>query len=298
MKLENIDRILIFREDANGRVLSLRELRARYGINPDGTNFYYGVNSANVTDSSGTASALNPTHRAFLDGMISALKSSAEDEKTLVLGLEPLEPPDPYTYVAANLDLIGRLAADLNGYQEQARSFGKRLMTVIRYASEMNDRGQIQGRDPSGYRDTFIQVRKIFTNTAPSVLFSFSPALRADLPEELIGQYWPGDQYVDVVGGTWYIGGPNQRASSIAHMQAYFLHRVGSGKSFALSEVGGHNGSDAGNDAVLQDMLHELEALQMRSISFKYATIFLQGVWGTDATLAFLSATAAAPPAS
>jgi|GEM_PF-5804846 len=51
----------------------------------------------------------------------------------------------------------------------------------------------------------------------------------------------------------------------------------------------GNDATKAGSDAVLEDMIHELEALQLQNVSFRYATIFLQGVWGVDATLGFIS---------
>lgn len=121
-----------------------------------------------------------------------------------------------------------------------------------------------------------------------SILFSFSPAIRADLAEEAIGAFWPGDEFVDVIGGTWYVGGPAQRATSFANMRAYVLHRVGAAKPFAFSEVGGHGPNNVGNDAMLQDMLHEIESMQLHGVSFQYATLFLESVWGVDATLAFM----------
>jgi hypothetical protein len=288
VKLQNIDRVLLFRKDADDQVLMLDDLQAKYKIDPDGTNFYYGINQGNADNLTHTGSALNPTHKAFFAAVLASLRASPDDEKTIVLGVEPSEAPDPYGFVSAHLDLVRRLAADLSAIQAAARSLGKRLNIVVRYSSEMNDRGQSQGRDPSGYRSTFVQARLAFEDAAPNVLFSFSPALRADLQEALITQYWPGDDYVDVIGGTWYIGAPEQRAASIANMRSYFLQRTGTGKPFALSEMGGHDAAKAGNDLVLQDMLHELEALQLQSVSFKYVTIFLQGVWGTDATLEFL----------
>ena len=299
MKLGNVDRLLIFREDPNGRVLGLPELQARYGVDPSGTNFYYGINQANVQDSDGTDSALNPTHRAFMDSLLAALKQSADDEKMLMLGVEPPDDSDPnkgrpYAFVASHVNLVERLANDLNGYQQQASDAGKRLMIVVRYASEMNDGSQPQGHDPAGYRSTFVQVRKAFAQYAPKVLLAFSPALRADLPEELIAQYWPGDENVDIISGTWYIGSPGQRAASEANMRAYFIHRIGAGKGFGLDEVGGCNAAGAANDVVLQQMLHDLEALQMQNVSFKYATLFLASKWGTDATLGFLSGQRAA----
>lgn len=288
MKIQNIDRILVFREAPDGHVLTLGELQAKYGLDPDGTNFYYGINQTNADNFSRTGTALNPTHQSFVGNLLHSIQSRTDDEKTLVLGLEPSEPPDPYAFVSANLGLLRQLAVDLDAVQAQASAAGKRLNIAIRYASEMNDHGQIQGRDVAGYKSTFAQARSAFAEAAPNILFSFSPALRADLPESLITQYWPGDEYVDVIGGSWYIGAPGQRTMSMANMRAYFLHRVGAHKPFALSEVGGHDEAKAGNDAVLQDMLHALEALQLQNVSFRYATIFLQGPWGTDATLRFI----------
>jgi hypothetical protein len=290
MKLQNVDRILLFRETDAGRVLTLEELKSKYGLDPDGTNFYYGINQANVDNFAATGSALNPTHQAFFAQLAGSLRSSQDDEKTLVLGLEPNEPVDPYGFVAGHADLVRQLATDLNGVQQETRAAGKRLNILIRYASEMNDRGQKWGGNPGGFKATFLQARSAFQQAAPSVLFSFSPALRADLDEALIAQYWPGDQQVDVIGGTWYIGAPGQRAASMANMRAYFLHRTGVGKPFGLSEVGGHDATGKANDSVLADMFHEIATLQLQNVSFKYLTIFLQGAWGSDATLGFMRA--------
>ena len=295
MKLRNVDRVLVFRKDLKGRVLSLEELQAQYHIEPDGTNFYYGINQANVDSfaQSKKTTALNPTHQAFLAALQRSLAASSDDEKTLMLGLEPLEKPDPYGFANAHMDLVQQLAIDLDAAQAQAKTGGKRLNISLRYASEMNT-DPTYGHKPAQFKTTFIQIRHVFAEHAPGVLFSFSPGLRSDLPEALISQYWPGDQYVDIIGGTWYIGAPAQRGPSTANMKAYFLHRVGTGKAFALSEVGGcntvggKNPNNKDNDAVLQEMLHELESLQLQNVSFKYITIFLESKWGDDATLAFL----------
>ena len=296
MELNNIDRVLIFQERSSG-VLTLQQLRARYDIEPDGTNFYFGINAVNVDNFTKTGSALNPWDKAFFAAFLESLLASSADEKILMLGLEPSEPIGTYAFVAAHLDLLTSLAKELDELQQDARASGKRLQIAIRYASEMNDGSQVQGRDIDGYKQTFVKVREVFTKLAPAIPFSFSPALRADLPQDLITQYWPGDAYVDIIGGTWYIGDTGQRAASTANMQAYFLQRLGAARSFALSEVGGCESSGVnaagqdvgqGNDAMLEDMLHQMEALQIRGVSFKYATLFLAGKWGSDATLAFL----------
>ena len=43
----------------------------------------------------------------------------------------------------------------------------------------------------------------MFQEEAPEVCFAFSPAIRTDLNEALIADYWPGDEYVYIVSGTW-----------------------------------------------------------------------------------------------
>lgn len=298
MQIKNIDRLLIFREDSAGKELTLEQLQTEYGMDPAGTNFYYGINQKNVDDADGLPSALNGDHRAFFNSFLDSLIAGQDDEKMIMLGVEPPGDEDPnastpYRFVANHIDLVERLANDLAQYQHKALSAGKRLNIVVRYASEMNDGSQNQGHDPAAYKSTFIQVRKALSTSAPKVLLAFSPALRADLPEELIGQYWPGDEYVDVISGTWYIGSPSQRVASEANMRAYFLHRAAAGKPFGIDELGGCNASGAGNDATLQVMLHDIAALQMQNVAFKYVTIFLQSKWGKDATLAFLRPTSA-----
>ena len=302
MQIKNIHRLLLFREDPGQKPLTLEQLQARYGIDPAGTNFYYGINEANVADSDGLPSALGADHRAFLNSFLSSLKASPDDEKMLMLGVEPPDDASnknkPYAFVAAHIDLVERLANDLAQYQQQALAAGKRMNIVVRYASEMNDGSQSQGHDPVGYKSTFVQVRHAFTTKAPKILLAFSPALRADLPEELIAQYWPGDDYVDVISGTWYVGNNAQQAGSEANMRAYFRHRLDKGKAFGLDEVGGCTvEAGGGNDTMLQEMLHYIESLQMQKISFRYATLFLACKWGIDATLAFLRPKAGAAPA-
>lgn len=289
MQINNIENLLIFREDPGGHVLTLDELATRYGYKPAGTNFYYGINQQNVDATQNQATALNATDRDYLNKILISLIQSNDVETTLVLGLEPPDVGDSFTFVLDNLDLMRRLANDLDSLQKQARSANKRLNIHIRYGSEMNSGDQHYGLQPENFKASFIRVRLIFSQIAPGVLFSFSPALRADRDEALITNYWPGSQYVDIIGGTWYIHGPGQRDAAIAMMTTYFVHRINTGKPFALSEVGGGDANYKNNDAVLQDMLHEIETLRNRGISLLYATLFLEDPWGSDSTLGFLS---------
>lgn len=307
MRIQNIDRLLIF---PHGTSLRLQDIQATFGIDPDGTNYYYGFNQENVdqTEANKNAdkpSALNYSHRAFLDSLLTSTIASADDEKTLVLGVEPPTEEHqqgygtPYAFVMSHPDVTSLLASDLAGYQKRARAAGKRLNVVIRYASEMNGGSKPHAKDyngmydPAGFKKSFVQVRQAFLNNAPDVLFSFSPAMRADIDEASISEFWPGDEYVDVIGGTWYIAKPQQRTASIACMRSYFLHRAGNGKPFAFDEFGGCDANDSHNDAILQDMLHEIESMQMKNISFLYATVFLGEKYGNDATLSFIKDAAA-----
>lgn len=288
MRLRNIDRLLLFRTE-HDRVLTLEQLQEKYGLPPDGTNFYYGINQINVDAFArgGSASALTAAHRAFFAAVLQSLVTGAGDEKTVVLGVEPpsdAKTPYQYDFVTAHLDLVRRLAADLAEIQAQALAGGKRLDIVVRYASEMNDKHS----DPVKFKASHIAVHTAFQELAPAVPFAFSPALRADLAEPAIADYWPGSQYVDLIGGTWYIRGAEQRARSTANMRAYFVRRVAAGKPFALSEMGGGDAQCRHNDDMLRAMLHELEALQLQNVSFEYVSLFLASRWGTDATLGFL----------
>jgi beta-mannanase len=215
---------------------------------------------------------------------------------TYLFVLSPTEPNRTYDFVAANMDVICRLAVELNGFQAAARAAGKRLNVIVRYASEMNDAGEhgYKGH-PDAFVASFVAVRRAFAEHAPRVLFSFSPALRADLRIREIAEYWPGDEYVDIVGATWYVHGEKQRVAGMQHVRDYFLTSLARGKPFAVDEFGGALGeSDEGiyrnNDVMLEAMLHELEALALQNVTFTYGTIFLDdGKYGVDATLRFLA---------
>ena len=58
MQINNIDRVLCFAKES-GQVRSLESLEGRYGFEPDGTNFYYGINPTNRDRFNGDGEALN-----------------------------------------------------------------------------------------------------------------------------------------------------------------------------------------------------------------------------------------------
>lgn len=181
MKIQNIERVLVFNED-HSHELTLEELERKFGFEPDGTNMYYGVNEVNLGNYKGTGPALSFAHRQVIDALQSSLSRIAAKEKTLVFGFEPSQLPHPYDSLSNNLDLVRQLAVDLNAQQQKTRNNGKELRISIRYASEMNDHfsnSQPQSGNPEGYKSTFARVRPIFSEHAPNIMFSFSPALRA-----------------------------------------------------------------------------------------------------------------------
>jgi len=295
MQIRNIERVLVFRE-LNGEVFTLEKIAREYPIDPAGTLDYYGFGEENVRHFHQKGSALNDNHRKVLDDLLASLRASDRDEMTYLFVLSPYELKGPFEFVAANMDVVRALAVQLNGYQAAARGRGKRLNVVVRYASEMNDAGgrSYQG-DPCAFVPSFIAVRGVFAEHAPRILFSFSPALRADLDVPKIADYWPGDEYVDIVGATWYVHGEKQRVLGMQHVRDYFLTSLARGKPFAVDEFGGALGESdediyRDNDVMLEAMLHELEALALQNVTFKYGTIFLDdGKYGVDATLRFLA---------
>ena len=138
MKPANVKRILYFAKEGP-RVVSPQAFRNRYGFYPDGVNFYYGMNAAAVRHLRERGNALQPYHRQFFDMVQEAVLTGPKAELLVNLGLWPYEPGDPYGFVARNLELVRRVAEELHDYQERARTHGKRLEIVVRYASEMND---------------------------------------------------------------------------------------------------------------------------------------------------------------
>jgi len=302
MAIKNIRRILCFAKSIQngvpGPVLSLPELESKYGFEPDGTNFYYGINDKNVQRVEQGDDALNATHKTFFQNMLAALDESAAPEKMVVLGVEPPQQSQPFAYVAQHLGLVRKLARELHELQQQPAP-AKRLLIRIRYASEMND-GKL--KDPANhnkyaglpeeYKASFREVRKVFREDAPDIRFAFSPAIRFDLKESALTAYWPGDEHVDVIAGTWYIGAPTQQAASTDFFRDYVLHRQGKGKPFGVDELGGCEtfGDNEGRkvDACVERMLKVITDLGPQNIEFEYVTLFLERKWGTGATLAFV----------
>jgi hypothetical protein len=298
----NVKRVLCFRKaGVDGRVLTVGELEQEFNRQFEGVNFYYGINEQNLATytASPERNPLNATHQAFFQAVLDGLEQGAPASTTVVLGVEPPQITNPYGFVANAMPLVESLASALDQLQQKASATGKQLDIVLRYASEMNDRAAVNkyAGDSLAYRESFRAVRTVFANVAPRVLFAFSPAIRADLAEPTITDYWPGDEFVDVISCTWYIGSKSDYNKCTVFMKAYFLHRLGSGKLLGVDEIGGcrtvkippdpeEHGVD--NDGFLRNMFAELKSLASDQVQFEYATVFLEGKWGEDATLSWL----------
>jgi hypothetical protein len=297
MRIRNIERVLVWRK-FRGMVSTMEDVAREYPLVPAGTLDYYDVVHENVSafrDSieNGDADALGAKHRVVLNDLMRSLLAGDLEEMTYLFVLSPNH-ATTYAYVADNMDLILRLALELDGFQRAARAAGKRLNVVVRYASEMNSGTWPYAGDPTAFKSSFAEVREAFRARAPHVLFSFSPGLRADVDLAEIPRYWPGHEYVDVIGATWYVHGEHQRERGMATARKYFLDRVPAGKPFAIDEFGGALGEYEdnvyrNNDVMLEAMLHEIESLEVQNVTFKYGTIFLDDKkYGVDATLGFL----------
>jgi hypothetical protein len=307
-----VKNLLYFAKDGND-VLPPAKVLEKYEIEPAGVNFYYGLNADALAQMQANGTALRENHLAFFKMLRESLlliemeRKVESERKTFLLnlGLWPFEPGMPYQFVEEHPELVVKVAEDLQAQRMLfAAETNKQLDIVVRYASEMNDPmkpGQPWGRpfgfwDPAHarpFRDTFQNVRRIFRKVAPEVRFAFSPAIRSDITGDrydLISDFWPGDEGVDLISCTWYAGQAAHVTGAAAALERYFKEMQRYGRPFALDEMGGIDGM-TGNDAVLEQMFKALVQIGERipaAASLEYATMFLHGKWGTDATLKFL----------
>ena len=288
-----ITQLMAYREIAS-HVLNMSEYEHAYKIKPRGTLTYYGVVEQNVDYFRKTGRALQPKHRAVVDDLLAALYDGYANELTFQIVLEPIQNPDGYDYVLQHLNLLQKLATELTEYCGEAQRLGKRLGIIVRFGSEMNDLDGTAGtQSPDEFIQAFRAVRGVFSETLPEALFTFSPALRADLEIEPIAAYWPGEEYVDLIGATWYVHGQRQKAAAFAHMREYFESFNQYDLPFSLDEFGGAEGSAdhyLDNDCMLRQMFSHIASLGDDGIAFKYAILFVDAEkYGVDAMLRFLT---------
>lgn len=289
----NIRHIMAFRQ-VDEHVLTLAELSRRYPIRPVGTLTYYGIAEENVRYFHTTGRALQPKHRCVIDGLMAALYSGYATDVTFQLVVEALQKPHNYAFVADHLNLVERLANELKSYQDEAEASGYRLNIIVRFGSEMNDKGGTAwAEDSKEFVSTFQAVRDVARKHVPSAIFPFSPALRADLDIASIERYWPGDRYVDLVGATWYVHGESEQSRGFANMTQYFLEYAQSARRLSLDEFGGADGESSryfDNDCMLKRMFKQIVSLADEAVRFEYGTVFLDECkYGVDARLTFIN---------
>ena len=140
----------------------------------------------------------------------------------------------------------------------------------------MNDAGGSShyAGQPDAFRARFAAVRAIVREESPDLAFAFSPAIRSDRKREDVAAYWSGDEYVDILSCTWYIGDDVQFDEAAAFFQTYFREAARMGKPLGIDEFGGcktlyrgtpfETGED--NDTFLQRMSDVIHGLRVGGI--------------------------------
>ncbi|MGC4043631.1 MAG: hypothetical protein QM758_07475 [Armatimonas sp.] len=304
-----------------GSLVDFSTCQTTYSFQPDGVNMYFGFlkevisrweNGGTMLDMAG-----HPwSHSTHLEFALDALNNGPDSEKTIVFALQPPGGIKPFDFVIAKRAAVEALAAELQEYRKRANP-GKNLRIVVRFASEMNTKENTTwGAGNSSVKAAdfilaYKEVRAAFRSVSTEFLFSFSPALRADLSPTEINKYWPGIANVDFLSGTWYWGGTDTLEQARTVLTAYFetykqrvLNKPGC--CFALDEWGGCNGTkhlppplkkksngeillkedhaigwDFGLNHldVLIKMRKHLDKLAADDMPLEYATLFLEKKW-------------------
>lgn len=289
--IANVEHLCCFTKDS-GSVMGMQQFERMYGYEPLGINAYYGINETNLDyfKARGKTSALTGTKKRFFESVIQSILNSEAKSKYIVIGMEPTGEGN-YAFVHNNLDLLKRLAMDINEFQNRSelKAHQKSLKVSIRYASEMNDKPTPKtpyAGIPGEYKRSFIEVREIFKDHAPNVEFAFSPAIRADIYKKQrngeipnISEYWPGDSNVDIIGGTWYTGKNEDDYYSNRLYNEYVGFAGGKNKPLGLDELGGRDIADPYRmDGGLQ-LLEMMEFVENTKLHYNYVTVFMEAKW-------------------
>ena len=148
-----------------------------------------------------------PWEDVFLPSLAEAESYSAERGRTLLVTIEP------WTWTRDERTSPSVLQTGIAGgiYDETMNTVCSALGTLerpltIRWAQEMDDEsGQFiwAGWEPSNYIDAYQRMIDICRIGAPDASFMWSP-----LGFEDMGNYYPGDDYVDIVGLSVFSLGP------------------------------------------------------------------------------------------
>ncbi|KAI8617285.1 glycoside hydrolase superfamily [Chytriomyces sp. MP71] len=109
---------------------------------------------------------------------------------------------------------------------------------LMRWLPEMNGPWMLYGQQPNAYVALWIRMANIFRKSAPDVKLVWSPNL--DIADT---SYWPGAQYVDIVGCSVYFKGYGvnpviDQAAATSQMGGCYSYADQYNKPFLLSETG------------------------------------------------------------
>jgi beta-mannanase len=109
----------------------------------------------------------------------------------------------------------------------------------VRWGAEMNGDWHAWGKQPTAYVDAWRRIHTIFEEEgAPNVAWVWSPSI----PQGDWDAYYPGDSYVDWIGGdsyNWGLSRPDTRWQPFAELLApFYKYATGKEKPLMLAEIG------------------------------------------------------------
>ena len=119
-----------------------------------------------------------------------------------------------------------------NGYYTQfaknLASSGRTSMIVRAAGWECNDRSRpwYCGTDPGAFKATFAHIARIVRRYNPTVLIEWNNIKKGAQPGSIM-DYYPGDEYVDIIGVNYYDGWPALNTQSIWNSQFDREHQGG-----------------------------------------------------------------------
>jgi len=116
-----------------------------------------------------------------------------------------------------------------------------RELVLVRFAHEMNGNwypwGVANGNTPQEYGQAYRHVAGIFKAMGvTNALWVWSPNIIRSTPSKTIKEFWPGDEYVDIVGVTGY--GVREASPEITYRPTLDLVSALTSKPVLLTEVG------------------------------------------------------------
>lgn len=267
-----------------GTAYTAQELIDAFGPCLAGTNLYFGVKPDNANLNAFEANSM-PSIQSWIDLL------PARDF-TLMLGVEPnddktLTGEQQLQYVIDHIEIVEKLGERLN----ELMTANPRMRVVVRYASEMNPgTGNRYAGFPAKFKESYKKVHKALKDANLNILMSFSPGINQN-PTRNLTPYWPGNEFVDLVGCTWYYAGDEDaRRDAKQHLDDYLRTYATAARPPCIDEMGGAKRHDyfGDNEPNYQDMFQHLLNLNLQGLALQHCTCFLGGDWGAGVTLDFL----------